>query len=256
MKRISFRLLEGPLLRDAAAVHYASEQERAEARELGVTTRSFVIPPGVDLVPFNHPPSPDAFFDGHPELAGHTIVLYLSRLDPKKGLEILLRAFGTLAGGDPDLRLVIAGSGDRRYEARLRDTARGLGIEHLCIWLGQVGQEQLPQLFAAARAYALPSYSENFGIAALEALAAGVPSVLSDGVAVAADAQAAGACLTVPVDASRLSSALAVALYDEGARAGLSANAREFVQDYSPGRVAAMLAAEYESLLGEGATAA
>jgi glycosyltransferase involved in cell wall biosynthesis len=135
-------------------------------------------------------------------------VLFLSRIDPKKGIELLLEAFSSVQKETENLLLVIAGSGDRHYEASLRQEADKLGIAQDVIWAGFVTGEDKAAALAAAEIFVLPSYSENFGIAAAEAFAAGKACVLSDQVGLAQDAGRANAAVVVPCDANALADAI------------------------------------------------
>ena len=115
IKRASMSLLEGRLLRNAFAVHYTSRREQLEAGSLGFGERGVVIPLGVDLRELDSGGVDKGACSFFPELDGCRVVLFLSRLDRKKGLEILLEGFATLAGQASDLRLLVAGDGETGY---------------------------------------------------------------------------------------------------------------------------------------------
>ena len=91
LKRLSLRWIDGRILRDAAAVQFTSEQESAEAAQLGVRHIPLQIPNPVDLLA--EAETPGAFRSAHPTLAGKTVILFLSRIDPKKGIDLLLDGF-------------------------------------------------------------------------------------------------------------------------------------------------------------------
>jgi glycosyltransferase involved in cell wall biosynthesis len=208
VKRLSFNLIEKRILRNAAAIHYTSRQEKIEAEEAGVETPSVIIPLGIDLSEFGQLPDPELFYARFPKTAGRKLVLFLSRLDPKKGLDLLLPAFAEVHRQDAAALLVIAGGGDEGFIAELKQLAKDLKIDEQILWAGFLsGQEKLAAL-AAASVFTLPSYSENFGIAAVEALAAGLPCVISDQVGIAPDVVEFDAGLVVPCRASELAAAL------------------------------------------------
>lgn len=185
-KQLLLRLIERRNLEQAAILHCTSEAEREELRDLGRHGSAVVVPLGVDLPPgAPHP---------RPTNAGVRF-LFLSRLHPKKQVPLLLQALALLHQRQPDAAwtLQVAGDGDPEYVAHLLDQAARLGITHRVKWLGfQVGEAK-QALLNDADWFVLPSASENFGIAAAEALAAGTPVILSPGVALAADVQRAGA---------------------------------------------------------------
>lgn len=228
LKRLSLKLVEGPLLRHAAAVHFTAEAERAEAEELGIPMRSAVIPLAVATGPVAEP---GLFIARFPQLQDKRIVLFLSRLDPKKNVEGLLRAFRLIGESLPDTRLVIAGDGEPGYAAGLKRLANELGLADRVVWTGFIDGELKVSAYATAQVFVLPSFSENFGIAAAEALMAGLPCVLGEGVAIAEEVAAAGAGLAVAADAQAIAGALRRLLEDESLRAEM-------------GRKAAALAAE------------
>lgn len=188
LKALSFRLLDKPLLDRAAGLHYTSVQEREEAADLGLRAPAVVLPLGFDLAESEVLPSPARFHEAFAGTADRPLVLYLSRLDPKKNLEGLLEAWTQVTG---PARLVIAGDGDAGYAAALRARADQLGLGDRVLWTGRLEGELKRAALAAASLFVLPSHSENFGIALLEAMAAGLPCVSTPGVALAAEAEGA-----------------------------------------------------------------
>jgi glycosyltransferase involved in cell wall biosynthesis len=227
LKRLSLRLIERRILENAASVHYTSEQERLEAEEAGVRATAAVIPLGIDTREFHHLPGPGRFYEKFPKTAGRDIVLFLSRLDSKKGLELLLPAFADAHSKNPNALLVIAGTGDKALTDDLEGLAARLEIADQIVWAGFTsGQEKLSAL-AAASVFALPSHSENFGIAVVEAMASGLPCVLSDRVGIAADVERLEAGLIVPCQADAIASALRRLLAEPDLRARLGVRARE-----------------------------
>ena len=224
-KQLLLRLIERRNLEGAAALHFTTEAEREEAADLGLSTRSFVLPLGV------HPPAAPvgSAADGRstatsiakppsmpqwPEAGNGTVFLFLSRLHPKKQLERLLDALALLRRRHPEApwQLWIAGTGEPAYLKALQHQASQLALADRCRWLGFLEGEPKWQVLAAADWFVLPSASENFGIAAIEALAAGTPVILSPEVAVADAIHAAGAGLLSPSDPVSLADQLVVAL--------------------------------------------
>jgi glycosyltransferase involved in cell wall biosynthesis len=209
-KRLLLHLIERRNLKGAAALHFTTEAERDEAAAQGLATPSFVLPLGVEA-----PAAPPA---GPPPAPPPTVFLFLSRLHPKKQLEQLLEALALLQRRQPSAawELRIAGSGDSAYVAGLRDLARRLGLAERCRWLGFLEGEAKWQALRQAHWFVLPSASENFGIAAVEALAAGTPVILSPEVAVAPAVSQAGAGLVCPSAPSELAAVLEAALAGPG----------------------------------------
>ncbi|MDB6171240.1 MAG: hypothetical protein JWL59_551 [Chthoniobacteraceae bacterium] len=234
LKSLSFRLVEQPLINGAAAIHYTSEQEKAEAEASGVRAVAAMIPLGIDVEEFAVVSDSDLPGGGSPESNAHPQILFLSRLDPKKGVELLLAAFACVSKRFPNGRLVIAGSGQPAYIASLKAKAVQLGIANEVIWPGFLsGREKLSAL-SAASVFCLPSYSENFGIAAVEALAAGLPVILTKGVAIAAEVETYQAGLVVEPSVGALAAALDRVLSEPDLCSALGRNARRLtVERYS-----------------------
>jgi glycosyltransferase involved in cell wall biosynthesis len=180
LKSISFKLIELPLLRQAAAIHYTSEAERHEAASLhrDIANRpSFIIPVPVETTALAAVGDGAAFFQRFPQAADKKVILFLSRIAPKKGLELLFKAFAAIKSNMPDCILVIAGDGDQNYIDSLRAEAAQLGILDEILWTGFLGPTAKITAYAAASVFVLPSHSENFGIAVAEAMACGVPVI-------------------------------------------------------------------------------
>ncbi|MBV8068484.1 MAG: glycosyltransferase [Acidobacteriaceae bacterium] len=204
LKQLSLRLVEKLMFASAACVHFTSEQERQEALKAGVSAPSVVIPN-----PFSPLPtalSKGEFRNAHPAINNRRIILFLSRLDRKKGLELLLEAFACLRRGEACL--VIAGDGEHAYKQHLRATAERLGLADEICWTGFLNGSAKAAALADADVFVLPSYSENFGNAVVEALIAGVPVIISDQVAIHAELSSCEAALVVPCEAAAISSAL------------------------------------------------
>lgn len=254
LKALSFRWVDRPLLDGAAAIHYTSQQEVNEAARLHLRAPPAVIPPGLDMSPYTSLPPAADFRHSWPVTQGRRLLLYLSRIDEKKGLDILLPAFARLKLRHPDLMLVIAGDGDRELTARLQQQAAGLGISADILWTGFLdGRAKLAAL-AAADVYVLPSHSENFGIAVLEAMAAGCACVTTPGVALAHDA--AESLCVVGLQAGPLADGIAALLENPDRAARLKSAARTCAfERFSAAATARQLANLYQKLAATAAAA-
>jgi glycosyltransferase involved in cell wall biosynthesis len=248
LKNLSFQLIEKKILRNAALVHFTSEQERVEASQLNVAIRSEIIP---NPVPDQPPAAPSArsFRVRRPELNGREIILFLSRFDRKKGLELLLPAFAKTRESFPSAALVLAGSGDTSLLKELHDQAAQLGIADHILWPGFLKGEEKRAVLADADIFVLPSWSENFGIAVVEAMAAGCPVIVTDQVAIHGDIAAANAGLVVPCDINALADALRRLLDDRPARASMGLNGKCLTQThYSLQAVTGRLVSAYNAI--------
>lgn len=234
VKALSFRLLELPLLKRASAMHYTSRMEMEEASRFDLSCLQRVIPIGIDFAPFMALPPPAAFEQQHPETAGTRNILFFSRLDVKKGLDLLITAFALLHPKPSALRLIICGDGDPALVANLKRQAAEAGVSDCITWAGQVSGDQRFAAFATALIFVLPSHSENFGIALLEAMAAGLPCVSTDQVALAVDAAAQAAVKISAREPAALAEAMRELIGSESQRRALGLAARNLVQqEYS-----------------------
>jgi glycosyltransferase involved in cell wall biosynthesis len=144
---------------------------------------------------------------------------------------------------------VIAGGGDPTYRWALERQAREMGLADIVRWLGHVEGDERAAAFAAADVFVLPSYSENFGIAAVEAMMAGLPCVLTSGIAIAREAAEAGAVEMSEPHAEALRAALERLIQDDDLRRLRGAHARRFAQDrYSVDSMAQRLCELYRDV--------
>lgn len=226
LKKLSWILFESGALTNAAAVHFTSTAERDEAIRFGIRWQSEVVPIGIDVSGYDTTRDKSWLRTSAPHLAGGTTFLFLSRLHPKKRLDLVLRAFRTLHAESADTALVIAGTGDEAYVGLLRSLTRELGIERAVHWAGHVEGAEKTAVFRAADVFLLPSINENFGISVVEALASGLPVVLSADVAIHHEVASAHAGLVAGANAEALTEALRHMLGSPDRRAmGLRARA-------------------------------
>jgi len=215
IKRSWIRLFDRRNLAAAAAVHVTTALEADDIERLGLSVRRYAtIPNGVDMdVGFDEATS--APTDG----VSGPIVLFLGRINWKKGLDRLVPAVARVPGA----QLVVVGNDEDGYLPRLNELAARHGIADRMHVLGPLDGAQKWKAFAAADVFVLPSYSENFGIAALEAMAAGVPVILTPEVGLASVVAEAEAGLVVEGDPEKLGDAIARLLADAQLRRRMGA---------------------------------
>jgi glycosyltransferase involved in cell wall biosynthesis len=248
LKRLSMRLVEGRILKRAAAVHFTSDQESLEAAELGVAMTPAVIPLGVEMHAGLPTANPGRRLGA--ERDGEHCILFLSRLDAKKNLEGLLDAMAILQPEIPGLLLLVAGDGAPGYVTGLKARAERAGLAQCVVWAGHLEGSAKAAAFARAEVFVLPSFSENFGIAAAEALAQGLPCVLGHGVALAKDVAAAQAGVAVMTDPASIAQGLRLIIASKTNLALMSANAHQLaLQRYSAQAMGANLKRLYTRIL-------
>ena len=168
------------ILRDAKAVIFTSEQERVEARESFCLYRSHerVSPLGVEAPAPTNAATKEVFATKFPQLRDRPMLLFLGRLHPKKGCDLAIRALAE--SGVPDLGLVLAGPDQIGWQAELQTLAEQLGVNDRVLFPGMLESEMKQSAMANADAFLLPSHQENFGMAVVEALAEGLPVLISN----------------------------------------------------------------------------
>lgn len=179
LKSVWFNRVERQNLNAARAIHFTTDREREEAAWHGLdfSNRSHVIPP----------PSLDQRTAGESTepRSDDGIVLFIGRINPIKNLEALIDAWPIVRAKASDLLLEIVGDGDPAYVSTLRQRVSRIGVDSSVVFRGFLGGEAKQRVLSGARMFVLPSHHENFGIAALEAVSAGLPVVLSRNVQLA-----------------------------------------------------------------------
>jgi glycosyltransferase involved in cell wall biosynthesis len=168
------------VLRDATAVIFTSEGERLQARKSFWLYRASekVSPLGVEASPIS-PNAKSEFLSRYPQLQNTRNFLFLGRLHPKKGCDILLDAFARIRSNDP-VSLIMAGPDQIGWESDLRRQMTQLNLTNRVVFTGMLQGVMKQGVLASADAFILPSHQENFGISVVEALAAGVPVLISN----------------------------------------------------------------------------
>ncbi|HEY5752843.1 MAG TPA: glycosyltransferase [Chthoniobacterales bacterium] len=186
----------GPVLRDAAGVVFTCDVERVLARKSFTPYRcnEVVIRFGTFGIPDPTHNYAGQFLARNPSLAGKRIFLFLGRVHPKKGPDLLLHAIHELQKSskwDPtSMRLVIAGPSDGDYAKRLRNLAVSKNVQESVYWTGMLEGNEKWGAVQAAEAFVLPSHQENFGVAVAECLSAGVPVLITHSINISPEIEA------------------------------------------------------------------
>jgi glycosyltransferase involved in cell wall biosynthesis len=216
------------VLRDASAVLFTAEEEARLAPQSFwlYAAKPAVVGYGLELHQAALDVSPAPFYAAFPNTQGKRLLLFLARIHPKKGCDLLLDAFAAEAARDPAWHLVMAGPDQVGWQAALQAQATRLGIADRITWCGMLAGELKWSALRAAEAFVLPSHQENFGIAVAEALALGVPVLISDKVNIWREIDAAGAGLVGEDSAHGTRATLARWLaMDAAQRAAMRSNA-------------------------------
>jgi glycosyltransferase involved in cell wall biosynthesis len=180
-KAMYWHLAERRVLESARGVLFTTDEEAELApQSFGLKTHNSItvgygIEEPIDLKTDHR----DAFFERWPECRGKHVILFLSRLHQKKGCDLLIDAFAAAAQRDPSLHLVMAGPDEELLQPILSRQAYHLGVSHRISWTGMLNGALKWGALQAAEAFALFSHQENFGVAVVEALASGVPVLIT-----------------------------------------------------------------------------
>lgn len=253
IKKVYASLLERPNLAGAEAIHFTTELESKVSERFGVTTPDVVIPLGVALpdLPAREPAQAAIRerFNIPPE---RPIVLFMSRIDPKKGFDLLLPALEQLHRQNSPFHFLLCGANpqDRDYETSIRKQIETSDWAEWATLNGFVSGELKAQILSAADLFVLPSYYENFGIAVAEAMAANIPVVISDQVHIWPTVQQDEAGWVVSTTVDSLTDSLAAALAAPAVRSQRGQNAQRCaLENYSWDAIAGRMTSTYQQIL-------
>ncbi len=241
-------LVELRAMQNAACLRALSADEVDDFRRLGLRNPIAIIPNCVEA-PLR--PSPDLLLKRYPELSGKKVVLFMGRLHPKKGLQVLIDAWGNLISTRDDIRLIVAGPDCGGYRNLLESRVAELGFQDSVIFTGMLSGDLKWSMLAAADMFVLPSYSEGFSVAILEALAAGVPVIATQECHIS-EIASANCGIVIPAEAADLQVAIRHVLNLPSAElTQMQENARSLVRlRFSPDVVGTQLGQLYSWLSG------
>ncbi len=244
-KRAYLELLEKPLLRRATTLIALTQAEVSSYRKLGLNAPCPVVPNGIDAAALDGD-CDHRFLQQWGIRPEHRVVLFLGRVHPIKGADLLLDAFASTANAVPDARLILAGPDEFGLEASFRGRAHALGLGERVVFPGMVHGAAKQQLLLRADLFCLPSLAEGFSMAVLEALAARCAVLLSPGCNFP-EVQAAGAGLVVARQTDAIAAALRQLLAEPGALRQMGIRGRALVEgEYSWERITGRMVEVYQ----------
>jgi glycosyltransferase involved in cell wall biosynthesis len=243
LKSLWIRMFEQKTLRDAAAIHVTTDLETAELNALGLDLSEIVCVPNSVSWPARHSPLSAGPFAKIPR----PYVLFLSRIDWKKGLDRLIQAWKRIP---PHVSLIIAGNDEEGYSRKLRKIADQNEVRERIHFLGPVSDADKWALYENALMFVLPSYSENFGNVVAEAMAMGCPVVVTPEVGLAHVVRESGAGVVADGDPDAVACAICSLLDDPARRKAMGERGRTSAgAQFSSESVARRMESFYRSML-------
>jgi glycosyltransferase involved in cell wall biosynthesis len=209
-KQVYWSLFEREVLRGARAVCFTAEEEARLAATYfnSAPWKAYVVGSGIA------PPEPptaaaiEALMQRFPEIRRKRCWIFLGRIHPKKGIDLLLESYAAVCAGSPDLHLIVAGPGDHAYASAMKELALNLGVAARVSFTGPLYGESKWAALALSELFVLPSHQENFGVAVVEALAMSVPVCISDKVNIWREVSASHSGIVCPDTEAGLRGAL------------------------------------------------
>jgi len=206
-KRIYMNLFQNKTIESASVLHAVTQEEINHIEDLGITNETRLIPNGLSTSTHYESVSASDFINAYPRLRGKPILLFLGRIHPVKGLDLLSEAFTEIVQTNPNVHLVIAGPDENGYKKRITDILKRNQTLKNCIFTGMLSDLDKTSALKASNILVLPSYSEVMGISTLEGMEAGLPVVITEGCQFP-EIGKAGAGLVVPHKAEDLRNAI------------------------------------------------
>jgi len=228
-KRLYTALIERKTINNAAALWFTSEDERKGAQHFNYVAADAVIPLGIAQDVYRELPPPNSFRQQFPELKERRLILFLGRITPKKRTDLLLKSFASVHEEFPETALVIAGPDEGTCLKDLKELAESLRVADRVHFLGPLQGREVQAAFVDSDIFVLPSLHENFGVSVIEAMACGLPVIVSNSVNLSRQVAEADAGLTINLDVESLKEALRKLLADPSLSLGMGERGRKLV---------------------------
>lgn len=248
-KKPYYNLLEKSNLNGAIALQGTASVETENIKSFNLKPQVFFVPNGLHPEDFINLPTPEIFYQRFPETRDKTLIIFLARLHPKKGLDLLAPAFAEVKKQYANTHLIIAGPDNEGFLPMLKNHFIEAGCMESVTFTGMLRGEIKYSALSAADIYVAPSYSEGFSMSVLEGMASNLPSVITKGCNFP-EAEEAQAAKVVDIDVKSITSALLWCLSHPEEAQGMADRGRKFILDnYTWDQVARKLMSQYDRLL-------
>ncbi|WP_372368483.1 glycosyltransferase [Candidatus Uabimicrobium sp. HlEnr_7] len=251
IKKLYYHLIAKSCLNKSAALHFTTQDEQQKVQHfLRLKAKNFVIANGIDLKDFtttNYDFSLNYLGDSSAKY-----ILFLSRINWKKGLDLLLPAYAEFCKEHSQIFLVIAGPDENNYVQYLHELLDKHNIEKQVIFTGLITGEKKLAAYQQALCFVLPSYSENFGMVAIEALACNTPIIISNRVGIYLDIQQHNAGFICDINSPSVLQQLKVLWNNKELASQTATRGRNLVNNsYSAPAISSLMEQQYRKILCE-----
>jgi glycosyltransferase involved in cell wall biosynthesis len=252
LKRIYERLFDLPNLNNATAIHFTAYEEYKRTAYLKLRARPIVVPNGIDWERYKHLPAKNGFRKdlGLDTLA--PLVLFLGRINFKKGLDLLIPAFSFVASNHVNAHLAIVGPDNEGYRTQVSQWCNKYGIQKRVFFVDHLGIEKVKEAYVDSDVFVLPSYTENFGLTVVESMVCQTPVVISDQVNIWHQVQKAGAGIVVNCDTNSVANAINYLLNNPDEAKSMGVNGRIAAKEsFSWSNITLNLTKVYRNLINQ-----
>jgi glycosyltransferase involved in cell wall biosynthesis len=248
-KQIYLNLIEKNNLNCANAIHCTSHQEAENVKNYGIIAPTITVPIAIDKLPY-FPEAKKILREQYFIEEQTPIILFMSRIHPKKRPDLLIQSLHKIAKQDQKFHLILAGSGEKKYLNYLQNLAVSLSLNHCVSFTGFVTGDDKNLLLQGSDLFALSSFSENFGIVVAEAMSAGLPVIVTNGVQISSEIATTNSGIVTEGEVNDLSNALLSLLTSPELRQEMGKNGQELVtKRYSWQVIAQKLISVYDCII-------
>jgi glycosyltransferase involved in cell wall biosynthesis len=248
-KKLYFNFLEKPGLQKASAIQMLASSEAERIKSLNLKPPLVIVPNGIHRQDFESLPHPEIFYHQFPETENKTIIIFLGRIDPKKGLDLLASAFAKVNKHFSHTHLIVAGPDNTGFLPTAESYFIQAGCRSSVTFTGMLKGDMKYAALAAANIYVAPSYSEGFSISVLEGMAAGLPCVITTGCNFP-EAAAAGVASVVDINADHIAKALINLVQYPAKAKEMGDQARQFILvNYTWDGIASKMFTVYQDII-------
>lgn len=246
-----YRLFEKPALQRASAIQMLASSEAENVKALNLKAPIVIVPNGIHRQDFETLPTPELFYQNFPHTHNKKLILFLGRIDPQKGLDLLAVAFSKLHSQFPETHLIVAGPDNNDFLPTAQNYFLEAGCLEAVTFTGMLTGSLKYAALAAASLYVAPSYSEGFSLSVLEGMASGLPCIITTACNFP-EAESAQAAYIININADELADALIRCLKHPQQAKEMGKRARKFIfEQYTWDVIATQMIQVYSAILNQ-----